>query len=154
LGGGIENVERRSLDVELKDLLISGGGGLLLLMTFVEIAPIKVNPWSTIVKWIGRGINAEVLAEVKSTRARLDKHIQADDERNADDRRTRILRFNNELIRDIPHTREDFIDVLADIDVYEEYCRKHPDYKNNRAVHAIANIGRVYDERLAKHDFI
>jgi hypothetical protein len=140
--------------VELRDLLVSGGGGLLLLLTLVQIAPIEVNPWTAIAKCIGRAINAEVLAEVKSTRARLDAHIRSDDERNADDRRTRILRFNNELLRDIPHTREDYIDILADIDDYEAYCRDHPDYKNNRAVHAIANIGRVYDERLAKHDFI
>jgi hypothetical protein len=44
--------------------------------------------------------------------------------------------------------------VLADIDFYERYCRDHEDYRNNRAVHAIANISRVYDERLQKHDFL
>ena len=32
--------------------------------------------------------------------------------------------------------------------------RDHEDYRNNRAVHAIANISRVYDERLQKHDFL
>ena len=138
----------------LKDILLGGSGGFVLLLTLIQIAPIKVNPWTALAKAIGRAMNAEVLEEVKRTRERLDAHIQSDDERNADDRRTRILRFNNELIRDIPHTREDFIDILADIDDYEAYCRDHPTYKNNRAAHAIANIGRVYDERLAKHDFI
>lgn len=44
--------------------------------------------------------------------------------------------------------------MLADIDFYERYCRDHEDYRNNRAVHAIANISRVYDERLQKHDFL
>ena len=138
----------------LKDILLGGSGGFVLLLTLIQIAPIKVNPWTALAKAIGRAMNAEVLEEVKRTRERLDAHIQSDDERNADDRRTRILRFNNELIRDIPHTREDFIDILADIDDYEAYCRDHHTYKNNRAAHAIANIGRVYDERLAKHDFI
>lgn len=138
----------------LNEILLGGGGGALLLLTLLEIAPIKVNPWSWLAKAVGRAINAEVLVEIKETRTQLDAHIRADDERNADDRRTRILRFNNELIRDIPHTREDFIDILADIDVYESYCRTHPEYKNHRAAHAIANIGRVYDERLMKHDFL
>ena len=145
----------------LKEILLGGGGGFLLLLTLVQVSPIKINPWSSLAKMLGRAINAEVLEnldEVKKaqreTRSRLDEHIQADDERNADDRRTRILRFNNELIRDIPHTKEDFVDILADIDDYEDYCRDHPNYKNNRAVHAIANIGRVYDERLQKHDFL
>lgn len=129
-------------------------GALLALATVVEISPIKFNPWSAIAKAIGRAINADVLAELKQTNEKLDEHIRADDERNADMRRTRILRFNNELIREIPHTKEDFIDVLADIDDYEAYCREHPTYKNNRASHAIANIGRAYDDRLYKHDFL
>ena len=137
----------------IQEILLSGGSGLLVLLTLLEIAPIKINPWSKIGKTIGRAINAEVLEEQKAIRARLETHIQADDERNADMRRTRILRFNNELIREIPHTKEDFIDILADIDDYEAYCRAHPDYRNNRATHAISNIGRVYDARLEKHDF-
>ena len=138
----------------LQEILAGGGIGAVLLLTLLEIAPIKFNPWSAIAKAIGRAINADVLEGLKETNTKLDAHIRADDERNADDRRTRILRFNNELIRDIPHTREDFIDILADIDVYESYCRTHPEYKNHRAAHAIANIGRVYDERLMKHDFL
>ena len=64
-----------------------------------------------------------------------------------------ILRFNDELIDDKHHTREHFIEILAVIDAYEDYCRSHPDYKNNRCICAVANIKRVYNERLQKHDF-
>lgn len=142
------------MSVALKEILLGGGGTLVVLLTLIQIAPIKINPWSAIARAIGRAINADVLEEIKETRSRLDAHIKADNEYNADTRRTRILRFNNELIRDVPHTKEDFIDILADIDFYEDFCRKNPDYMNNRAVHAIANIGRVYDERLKKHDFL
>lgn len=46
------------------------------------------------------------------------------------------------------------MEVLADIDFYERYCETHKEYKNNRAIRAIANISRVYDERLIKHDFL
>ena len=74
--------------------------------------------------------------------------------RNADFHRSKILRFNNELLRDIPHTQEDFIEILHEIDLYEKYCDTHPEYENNRATHAVANIKRVYDERLVKHDFL
>ena len=77
-----------------------------------------------------------------------------DELQKAEDARAAVLRFNNELLRGIPHTREEFFEVLQKIDIYEEYCDKHNDYENNRAVHAIANINRVYDERLAKHDFL
>lgn len=144
----------------LKEILLGSTGGLLLLLTIIQIAPIKINPWSAVAKAIGRAFNADVLKKLdelqeqqRNTKSKLEAHIKADDENRADERRTNILRFNNELIRGLPHTREEFIDILADIDVYERYCEKHPEYENNRAVHAIANIGRVYDERLKKHDF-
>ena len=140
--------------MSIQELLTGGGGLVILALTVIQIAPVRVNPWSAIAKAIGRAINAEVLAELERTRIKLDNHIKTDDERAADMHRARILRFNQELIRQIPHTREEFIEVLTEIDRYQRFCREHPDYPNSRAVHAIANIGRVYDERLQKHDFL
>lgn len=147
--------------MNIQEILFGGGGVLLVLLSLVEISPIKINPWSSFAKWIGKAINADVIKGLETVRAtqeetqkRLETHIKTDDKREADQCRARILRFNNELIRDIPHTKEEFVEVLKDIDDYERYCREHPDYANGRAVHAIANIGRVYDERLSKHDFI
>ena len=140
--------------MNIHEWIIGGGGLLCALLTLVQIAPVKINPWSAIAKAIGKAINADVLRELDSLKTGLDDHIRTDDERNADEHRARILRFNNELLRDLPHTKEEFIDILSDIDFYERYCDEHRDYKNNRAVHAIANIGRVYDERLEKHDFL
>ena len=138
------------------------------LPTLIQLTPIKLNPWTALWKLlrkifeaIGKIFNAAVLAELselraeqEKTRKRLDEHIKTDEESKVDERRANILRFNNELLRDIPHTKEEFHEILVDIDVYEAYCRDHEDYKNGRAVHAIANIGRVYDERLQKHDFL
>lgn len=59
--------------------------------------------------------------------------------------RYRILRFNDELLeRDKLHTKEHFDQVLEDIDDYEDYCRRDPDYKNSKAVMAIEHIRQVY----------
>ena len=137
-----------------KEILLEGGGLLFALLSLVEIAPVKWNPWSALAKALGRAVNADLLRELSATKAALEEHIRLDDERNADAHRAKILAFNTELLRGIDHTREDFIEVLAEIDRYESYCRAHPDYKNNRAKHAISNIGRVYDDRLKKHDFL
>ena len=134
---------------------------LVALLSLVEVSPIKINPWSGLAKWLGRAINGEVLSTMKTIQAdqkaqadALAAHIKADDERNADTLRMRVLHFNNELLRGDRHTREDFIEILAVIDTYEQYCKNHPNYRNNRASHAIANIGRVYDERLKLRDFL
>ena len=140
--------------MNIHEWIIGGGGLLAALLTLVQIAPVKINPWSAIAKAIGKAINADVLRELDSLKTGLDDHIRTDDERNADEHRARILRFNNELLRDLPHTKEEFIDILSDIDFYERYCRDHKEYKNNRAVCAIENIKRVYMDRLQKHDFL
>lgn len=146
--------------MNIQEIIWGGGGALIVLLSIVEISPIKINPWTALAKWLGRAINADVMKEIEvlkasqtKTQERLEDHISANNEREADNCRARILRFNNELIREIPHTKEEFWDVLKDIDNYGRYCREHKNYENGRARHAIANINRVYDIRLEKHDF-
>ena len=138
----------------LDKLLAYSGGGLFVLLTLVQIAPVKVNPWSAIARWIGKAINGEVLGKLGRLETRLDEHINTDDKRDADGHRVKILQFNNELLRSIDHTKEEFIEALAEIDAYERFCKDHSDYPNNRAVMAIENIRENYKERLKKHDFL
>ena len=138
------------------------------LPTLIQFSPLKISPWTLIWKflkyaWRGfcRSLNADVLEELeqvkqeqKEVRSQLETHIKLDDEREADKVRANILHFNNELLRNIPHTKEEFVEILAKIDWYNAFCKGHEDYKNRRAVLAIANIERVYQERLQKHDFL
>ena len=147
--------------MNIAEILAGGGGALLVVLTLIQIAPIKIDPWTAIFRAIGKAFNGDVMDKLdalsagqQDTQRALDEHIRSDEYKTADETRGRILRFNNELLRDLPHTREEFIEILNDIDFYEQYCRDHEDYKNNRATHAIANIGRVYDERLKKRDFL
>lgn len=135
--------------------ILKGGGGLVLAaLTIVQLAPIQINPWSWLAKMLGKAINAGVAEELAEIKVKLDAHITMDDRRTADGHRARILHFNNELLRSIDHTKEEFIEVLAEIDAYEFYCKAHPEYPNNRAVLAIENIRDSYKERLQKHDFL
>lgn len=140
--------------MNIKEILADGGISLLALMTIVQITPVKINPWSWLATAIGRAVNAEVTKELTEIKTKLDNHVTMDDRRNADGHRTRILNFNNELLRSIAHTKEEFIEVLAEIDAYEDYCKTHPEYPNNRAVLAIENIRSNYKVRLQKHDFL
>lgn len=145
----------------LHEILSGGGAGLVLLLSLLEVAPIKFNPWSALAKMLGRAINGEMMAKIDAIQTaqaaqgkKLDSHIQQDEENYADGLRERILRFNSELLRGEQHTREGFIEILSVVDKYEAYCRDHPDYPNNRSVFAIQNIKRVYVERLQKRDFL
>ena len=149
----------------LKEIFM-GSGALVVILTLVQISPIKIDPWSAIGKVlgaigrvIGRAFNGAVIEKLDKmeaaqaeTRRRLDEHIRVDDERNADLHRTYILRFNMELRRGMQHTDEDFNEILYNIKCYEQYCKDHPEYENNRAVHAIRHIENVYDERMEEND--
>ena len=143
----------------LKDIFLSGSGALVVILMLIQITPIKVDPFGALARWIGRARNGDVLKQLDKmesaqaeTRERLDEHIRIDNERNADTHRVQILRFNRELLQEAPHTQEDFIEALSEIDFYEHYCKSHPEYENNRAVLAIENIKRAYMEWLEKHE--
>lgn len=151
--------------MNLQEIMV-GGGCLVVLMTLVQVTPLKVNPWSAMGKALtaigralGKVLNGAVIEKLDKmeamqteTRQRLDEHIRVDDERNADLHRTYILRFNMELRRGVQHTDEDFNEILYNIKCYEQYCKDHPEYQNNRAVHAIRHIESVYDERMEQTD--
>ena len=65
-----------------------------------------------------------------------------------------LVGFNIELMRGEDFTLECFNDMLLDIDEYERFCETHPGYKNNRAVMAIANIKRVYQDHEENGGFL
>ena len=76
------------------------------------------------------------------------------DTNSATNARTRILRFDDELINGVHHSREYFQQTLEEINVYEAYCARHPDYKNNACILAIEHIRKVYLDLLDKGGFI
>lgn len=134
--------------MNLHEIRTGGGVSLFVLLTLIQIVPIKVNPWSRIARAIGNALNGG------DVMARLEEHIRIDDERDADMHRYRILRFNTEILHKVRHTEEEFNEILYSIKRYERYCDDHPEYENNRAVLAIENIERVYKECMATHDFL
>ena len=52
---------------DIKELFTAGGGALVVLLTLVQISPIKLNPWSKLAQLIGHALNAEVLEQQKQT---------------------------------------------------------------------------------------
>lgn len=126
--------------MSLNEIITGGGGALLVLLTIIQLAPIKVNPWSKIARVIGRALNVEVMDKLN--------------ESEATDARYRILRFDDEIRHHVKHTEEHFNQILEDIDEYERYCRTHPNYKNSKAVSAIENTRRTYEKCRQENSFL
>ena len=89
------------------------------------------------------------IVEVKKSISKLGDRI---DENQAVLARTHIIRFDDELLNDINHSKEYFSQTLQDIDVYEVFCMDHPNFKNSYATAAINHIRSTYDDLLNKHD--
>ena len=64
--------------------ILAGGGIVLAAMTLIQIAPIKLDPWSAIARAVGRAINKDVIDKLDETREILDTHIKMDGARTAD----------------------------------------------------------------------
>ena len=126
--------------MSLIEILKNGGGALVLLLTIIQVSPIKVNPWSKIARAIGSALNADVMEKLN--------------ENEATTARYRVLRFDDEIRHKVKHTEEHFIQILDDIDKYERYCSTHPNYKNSRSVVAIDNIRRTYDRCRRENTFL
>ena len=139
--------------MNIQDIL-AGGGAAIVIMTLIQITPIKVNPWSAIARIIGRAINGEVMTKVDKLSHDLQDMKATEEERDAVNARIRILQFGDELCMNVRHTRERFNQILADIDVYENYCDTHRTFENNQSVMTIQNIKDVYHDCMKKHDFL
>ena len=138
----------------LKELLTGGGSALLILATLLQIAPIKINPWSWLAKNIGKALNGEVVEKVDSLERNVEKLRAECEERAATNCRTRILHFGDEILHNVKHSKEHFDQILLDITDYEQYCNNHPHFKNNVAVATIKRITEVYEDCVENNDFL
>ena len=126
----------------------------------VTIRKLELPVWQWLVAlvrgWfvrLGEILASSLIEEVTRIREDLNKHITEADQREASRIRERILIFSAQLGRGWRHTEEMYVDILLDIDWYEDFCREHDDYKNSRAVAAIHHIRDDYAKRLLTHDF-
>ena len=69
-------------------------------------------------------------------------------------RRIRILRFSDEIRRNVKHSQESFDQTLSDITKYEQYCKDHPEFENKKTVLANKRISEAYDKCVEDNDFL
>ena len=138
----------------IQDLLLPCSGLLIALLTLIQIAPIKINPWSAIAKALGRAINKEMMDKLESLDKEMKQLRDATALESVLNCRVRILHFGDETLHGQKHTKEHFDQILRDIDKYEHYCSTHPEFENNVTVLTSARIKEIYRKRLADGDFL
>lgn len=150
---------------EIKELILSNGGfwfcALFVLLSLIEVSPIKINPWSWLGQRISKAFNGEVMKEIADIKQEV-KGVKEDilnvreeaKEREATNRRARILRFGDEITHGTKYSKEHFDQIMIDITEYENYCDGHPKYMNNVARATIKHIKNVYQKCLEEDGFL
>ena len=121
---------------------------------FVEKTSKTVKPLTKLARAIGRAINGDLIDKVEGLEEKIEKMDQDDKLQRAKDARTRVLRFGDELIHDVRHTKEHFDDVLRDITEYEKYCDEHPKFENDQMHITAEHIKETYHKCLKEHSFL
>jgi hypothetical protein len=133
-------------------------GYVLLFITgvsaIIEKTSKTVKPLTKVARAIGRAINGELMEKVDSLEQKVEKMDQEEHLQRAKDARTRVLRFGDELIHDVRHTKEHFDDVLRDITEYEKYCDEHPKFENDQMHITAEHIKETYHRCLKEHSFL
>ena len=135
-------------------ILAGGAGAVTLVSVFIEITPVKINPVSKFLAWLGRKINGEVISKVDKLESQITAMQKVNDEQEAINCRYRILRFGDEVKHGTRHSQEHFEQILADIDAYEIFCKDHKDFKNNKTRVTTERILDVYRECVETDDFL
>jgi len=150
----VEMIEGKS------DVLTFWGVIILILSVCIEFTPIKLNPWSAILGWIGSKLNArmnaklnEIDGHVKQLRQDLDKHITDSNIKELRDTRRDILEFCSSCMNGRRHTKEQFEFVIKQCDDYEEYIRTNK-IRNGVVDAAIAEIRRLNMKCIQENSYL
>lgn len=128
--------------------------------TFVEVSKIKINPWSSLFKWIGKKMNEEVMEEIKSLK-KSDEEIckkQAEIERQqaidtADTIKAEVFSFYNECKRGLKHSEAEFNHIAQQNKKYMAIIEvtKEP---NGVYEAEYEYIMEIFKEAMTKNDFL
>lgn len=147
--------------MNLNEMIQTGLGITAVVLTLVEITPVKINPWSAIARGIGRAFNQSVLQRMDETDRRIatmEADLRSIKSKSAEQAailcRARILRFGDEVLHGQRHTKDHFDQILLDIRDYDAYCAQHREFENNITGLTSERIKRVYFARLERNDFL
>ena len=114
---------------------------IAIILSLVEISPIKVNPW----KWL------KSFAELPSRLDKLENEVNSD----------RAFRWRSMILTRADHVRrgdklseERWGDTIETIDRYEDFCRDNPGIKNGKAKVAIEYLREKYEIVFKEKDYL
>lgn len=127
---------------------LGGNWGWLLAVfcIFFEITPIKINPITAFLRWIGKKLTGDIRKDIADLREDLDKQRMSSI-------RSLVLDFSNSCLNGKKHTKEEFDHIIAENNTYEELVKQY-NIKNEVYSEAYEYIKRIYRKRMDRRDFL
>lgn len=94
------------------EILASATALVMVFGIFFEIAPIKINPVSRVLKWCGDKMNENLREDIASMKEDIKRIDDKVDENEIDRIRYEILEFASSCRRKKKHTRENFLHII------------------------------------------
>ena len=91
---------------------------LLILMSLIQIAPVKLNPWDKIFAWLGKKMNGHMQKQLDELRKQV-RDMWVNNHRN------QILIFAREARGGIEHSSDEWTNILNMIADYETFCEEN-----------------------------
>lgn len=135
-------------------------GNLVTLLVALVTAAVSLITLFSQRKWQKEDRTADRITElsgkIDTVSDELKAHVDANELSEARQARVRILRFADECRRGEKHSKEHFDSLMdnGDIDLYENYCKAHPKFPNNRTTASVKVIKELYETCLKEDKFI
>ena len=118
---------------------------LFVLLSLIQVSPLKLNPWDNIFAWIGKKMNG-------ATEKRLQEVEKQVSDMWINNHRQCILTFARECRSDISHSSDEWSNVLNVAEEYEKYVEeKH--ITNGIINQDTQYLRKLYQELSMEHKF-
>ena len=120
---------------------------------FIQITPIKWNPLTSLLKWIGRLITSDTNTKIETMKSEI-KEMREDLDENEKDRiRWEVLDFANSCRNGRSHSRDEFQHIITLNDKYKALLARTND-KNGVFNSEYKYIDKIYQEKCKTNDFL
>ena len=115
--------------------------GIAILLSLIQISPLKLNPWDKLLAWFGKKLNGATIKKLEE----LQKQVR---DMWINTHRQSILTFARECRADMHHDAEEWNHILSIADEYEVYCAKNT--VSNGVVKADTEYVRALYQELSR----
>jgi len=122
-------------------------------MTLIQITPIKIEPWTVVLRWLGKGLNGNVQHQLDNLSSDVVEMKKDFNSKIINDMRWNILNFSNSCKNGSRHTREQWHYTISQLAEYESYV-KNEGVINGVMAEESKYLKKLYHESCEKNDFL